>query len=165
MASSKGRMLRLVVIIKIVIMGTIVCSRNGLKNKKKKQHIVGDSIWSIPPTNHFYTNWSSSYSFHTGDSLYFDFDSGLYNVIQVPRGEFDSCIGDQPLDAFMEGPAAVSLPRKGVYYFVCNVSNYCELGVKVSVVVVDEIISNSVDYSINTPSPSPLVDAQSPSPG
>ncbi|EYU33143.1 hypothetical protein MIMGU_mgv1a020289mg, partial [Erythranthe guttata] len=120
----------------------------------KKQHIVGDSIWSIPPTNHFYTNWSSSYSFHTGDSLYFDFDSGLYNVIQVPRGEFDSCIGDQPLDAFMDGPATVRLPRKG-----------CELGVKVSVVVVDEIISNSVNYSINTPSPSPVVAAQTPSPG
>lgn len=58
-------------------------------------------------------------------------------MIQVSRGEFDGCSGDQPLYTFMESPAVVALPRKGIVYFVCNVSNYCELGLKVSVSVDD----------------------------
>ncbi|GFP88838.1 mavicyanin [Phtheirospermum japonicum] len=120
----------------------------------QQQHIVGDSIWSIPPTNDFYTNWSSSYSFHIGDTLYFDFDSGLYNVIQVSRGEFDSCSGNQPLNALMDGPAVFPLWRKGVFYFVCNVSDYCWLGLKVSVIVDDE----EEEGSRGSPSPSPLMD-------
>ncbi|KAL8518213.1 hypothetical protein ACS0TY_009546 [Phlomoides rotata] len=106
------------------------------------QHIVGDSIWSIPPTNDFYTNWSSSYSFQIGDTLYFDFDSGLYNVIQVSRGEFDDCTGNQPYEAAMDGPAILPLSLKGVFYYVCNVSNYCALGLK--------------SYHSGTSSPSPL---------
>ncbi|KAK6137746.1 hypothetical protein DH2020_028498 [Rehmannia glutinosa] len=118
------------------------------------QHIVGDSIWSIPPTNDFYTNWSSSNSFHIGDTLYFDFDSGLYDVIQVSRGEFDSCTGNQAFKAFMDGPAIFALSRKGVFYFICNVSNYCDLGQKVSVIV------DHQNYSMDSsgPSPSPLPD-------
>ncbi|XP_057789256.1 mavicyanin-like [Salvia miltiorrhiza] len=99
------------------------------------QHRVGDSIWSIPPTINFYKNWSSSYTFHTGDSLYFDFDSGLYNVLQVSRGEFDRCTGDEPYNAAYDGPATIPLPLKGVSYYICNVSNYCALGQKVWIIV------------------------------
>ncbi|KAI3470662.1 hypothetical protein Pfo_027325 [Paulownia fortunei] len=122
------------------------------------QHIVGDSIWSIPPTNDFYTNWSSSYSFQIGDTLYFDFDSGLYNVIEVSRGEFDSCSRNQAFKAFMEGPAIFPLSRKGVFYFICNVSNYCALGQKVSVIV-DQ---NSMDSRSPSPSPVPGFPPQTP---
>ncbi|CAI9773078.1 unnamed protein product [Fraxinus pennsylvanica] len=99
------------------------------------QYIVGDSIWSIPLTNNFYSNWSSSYTFRTGDALYFDFDSPFYNVIEVSRGEWESCTANQPYKAFMEGPATVPLMQKGVFYFICNVSNYCALGLKFSVTV------------------------------
>ncbi|KAL3637889.1 hypothetical protein CASFOL_018337 [Castilleja foliolosa] len=120
-----------------------------------QNHIVGDSIWSIPPTYDFYGNWSSSYSFHIGDTLYFDFDSGLYNVIQVSRGEFDSCSGNQPLDALMYGPATFPLSRKGVFYFMCNVSNYCWLGQKVSVIVDEEEEEEEEEKSAPLASPSP----------
>lgn len=33
------------------------------------QYQVGGSVWSIPPSPHYYTNWSSAQSFRTGDSL------------------------------------------------------------------------------------------------
>ncbi|CAL9137836.1 unnamed protein product [Musa acuminata var. zebrina] len=33
------------------------------------QHLVGDSIWSIPPSNEFYSNWASNRSFAVGDDL------------------------------------------------------------------------------------------------
>lgn len=32
-------------------------------------HIVGESIWSIPLSQDFYKNWSSSHTFRVGDSL------------------------------------------------------------------------------------------------
>ncbi|GER54971.1 early nodulin-like protein 1 [Striga asiatica] len=107
------------------------------------QHVVGDSIWSIPPTHDFYSNWSTSYSFHVGDTLYFDFDSGFYDVNLVLRGEFDSCSGAHAVRAFVEGPVFFRLSRKGAFYFVCGVSNYCSLGMKVSVVVDDRSESPS----------------------
>ncbi|KAG0453270.1 hypothetical protein HPP92_025934 [Vanilla planifolia] len=32
-------------------------------------HVVGNSIWSIPPSNDFYIDWSSNRSFFVGDNL------------------------------------------------------------------------------------------------
>ncbi|XP_073120887.1 mavicyanin-like [Henckelia pumila] len=121
------------------------------------QHMVGDSIWSIPPANDFYANWSSSHSFHIGDTLYFDFDSGFYDVIQVSRGEYDSCWTNQPYKAFVDGPAAIDLTEKGVFYFICNVSNYCRLGQKVCVIVEEKAINMAPSTS-----PSPSTSANSP---
>lgn len=34
-----------------------------------QSYTVGDSLWSIPPSLNFYTNWSSSHFFKIGDSL------------------------------------------------------------------------------------------------
>ena len=32
-------------------------------------HIVGDSIWSVPPTKTFYEDWASTRDFHVDDEL------------------------------------------------------------------------------------------------
>lgn len=63
-------------------------------------------------------------------------------MIQVSRGAFDDCSGDQPYEAIMDGPAILPLSLKGVFYYICNVSNYCALGLKLSVVVDQMIHSN-----------------------
>nr|XP_027102576.1 cucumber peeling cupredoxin-like [Coffea arabica] len=102
------------------------------------EYIVGDSFWSIPTTNDFYTNWSSSHFFQTGDTLYFDFDSGLHNVMEVSRREYESCSADNPFKVFWDGPARVALMEEGVFYFVCSIANYCALGQKLSVAVHSE---------------------------
>ncbi|XP_059669093.1 mavicyanin-like [Cornus florida] len=99
------------------------------------QHIVGDSAWSIPSTPHFYTNWSSSHSFCVGDTLLFDFESELHNVMQVSAREYESCTADYAFRTFTSGPATVPLIEKGVFYFVCSFSNYCTLGQKVTITV------------------------------
>ncbi|XP_027155504.1 cucumber peeling cupredoxin-like [Coffea eugenioides] len=77
------------------------------------EYIVGDSFWSIPTTNDFYTNWSSSHFFQTGDTLYFDFDSGLHNVMEVSRREYESCSADNPFKVLWDGPASVALMEEG----------------------------------------------------
>ncbi|CAA0833592.1 Blue copper protein [Striga hermonthica] len=120
-----------------------------------QQHVVGDSIWSIPPTNDFYSNWSSSYSFRLGDTLYFDFDSGFYDVNLVSRGEFDSCSGAHAVESFVDGPVVFTLSRKGAFYFVCGVSNYCSLGMKVSMVVDDRTAAARSESPSSSPVPSP----------
>ncbi|KAJ4971004.1 hypothetical protein NE237_004103 [Protea cynaroides] len=99
------------------------------------QHRVGDSIWSIPLTEDFYTNWSSTQSFQIGDTLVFEFQSDFHNVIQVSRREYQGCTADNPFQSFQVGPVTVPLVEEGVYYFICSVANYCVLGQKVSVAV------------------------------
>ena len=122
------------------------------------QHLVGDSIWSIPPSNEFYSNWASNRSFAVGDDLgnlnfhslesftcfrykrsspssVFRFELGFYDVVQVSRREFDSCSADNAFRSFLVGPATVSLNEEGVFYFICSFGNYCLLGQKLSVTV------------------------------
>ncbi|CAI0449288.1 unnamed protein product [Linum tenue] len=99
------------------------------------RYTVGDSIWSIPPTSDFYSRWSSAHAFYVGDSLAFQFATELFNVVQVLRHDFESCISNAPLQVFTIGPAVVELSHAGVFYYICNVSNYCDLGLRVAVVV------------------------------
>ncbi|CAL1406514.1 unnamed protein product [Linum trigynum] len=99
------------------------------------RYTVGDSIWSIPPTSDFYSHWSSAHAFYVGDSLAFQFATELFNVVQVLRHDFEGCIANAPLQVFTIGPAVVELSHTGVFYYICNVSNYCDLGLRVAVVV------------------------------
>ncbi|XP_060183588.1 mavicyanin-like [Lycium barbarum] len=118
------------------------------------QHLVGDSIWTIPPTNNFYTNWSSSQVFFPGDTLYFDFDPEFYNVMQVSRREYGYCTANQPYKVFSDGPVNITLMEVGVFYYICSILNYCSLGQKFSVTVLQNSSNNSAPTS--SPSPSPL---------
>ncbi|KAF5178986.1 early nodulin-like protein [Thalictrum thalictroides] len=85
--------------------------------------------WSIQPNKDFYTNWSSNHFFKIGDTLEF------YNVLQVSRRDYDVCNGENTLQDFLNGPAVIPLNREGVYYFICNFSNYCLFGLKISITV------------------------------
>ncbi|KAJ0982623.1 hypothetical protein J5N97_010878 [Dioscorea zingiberensis] len=98
-------------------------------------HIVGDSLWTIPPSNKFYSNWSSNKSFSVGDNLVFKFETGFYNVLQVSRREYEDCKAENYFRAYFVGPATVSLTGEGMYYFITNFGNYCLLGQKVFVSV------------------------------
>ncbi|KAL8193091.1 hypothetical protein R6Q57_026995 [Mikania cordata] len=101
-------------------------------------HIVGDSIWSIPPTNDFYQKWSSSRAFHPGDILYFEFESGMYQVMRVNNWEHDICEANVAIPlgkVYTEGPAWVPLDTEDYYYYVSHILNHCSLGVKLSVFV------------------------------
>ncbi|KAF4401209.1 hypothetical protein G4B88_014050 [Cannabis sativa] len=119
------------------------------------QYWVGDSLWTIPPSPYYYSNWSSSHFFKLGDSLAFDFETGRYNVIQVTRQEYESCTSWSPIKIYYEGPAIVPLTQQGVLYFICNLSNYCNLGQKIAITVHD-------CPKTNPPSPAPTIPASPP---
>ncbi|EOY19297.1 Blue-copper-binding protein, putative [Theobroma cacao] len=115
-----------------------------------ERYVVGGAVWSIPSYPKFYNDWSSSIIFFIGDSLLFDFELGFYNVIQVPRIDYKDCIANNPIKVLNTGPAIVLLTDPGVLYFICNISNYCDLGQKVSITVQKQYTNLSP-----TPSPSP----------
>ncbi|KAF8684793.1 hypothetical protein HU200_044216 [Digitaria exilis] len=65
----------------------------------------------------------------------FRFETGLYDVVQVSRREYDDCTADDPYQIFSDGPAVVLQASTGVRYYVCTVGNYCKLGVRLYVTV------------------------------
>ncbi|GAV91645.1 Cu_bind_like domain-containing protein [Cephalotus follicularis] len=99
------------------------------------RYTVGDAVWSIPPYPDYYTNWSSSHVFYIRDSLLFEFETELYNVIQVPKQDYDNCTFNNPIKILNSGPTIILLNEEGVFYYICNMSNYCALGQKISVFV------------------------------
>ncbi|XP_011024140.1 PREDICTED: chemocyanin-like [Populus euphratica] len=99
------------------------------------RYTVGGSVWSIPPHPDFYYNWSSSHTFYIGDVLVFDFEYEFFNAIQVPRLDYESCTALNPMRILTRSPAVAILIHEGVNYYICNISNYCDLGLRFSVVV------------------------------
>ncbi|KAJ7974818.1 cucumber peeling cupredoxin-like [Quillaja saponaria] len=125
------------------------------------RYTVGDSPWNIPPYPTYFDNWSSSNFFRTGDSLVFDFETNLYNLIQVPRQDYEDCTSCNPIKVLTYGPATIPLTHRGVFYFICNISNYCSLGQKISVTVHNY---RSPDNPTPAPLPSPSPPPTSPVP-
>ncbi|OWM87674.1 hypothetical protein CDL15_Pgr022787 [Punica granatum] len=137
-----------VLLLLLMVMGQLPCLSSAL------QHIVGGSEWTIPPFPGFYANWSSSRRFFTGDTLYFDFEPWFYNVMQVSKLEYEACTAGNPFRAFDSSPATVLLIQEGESYFICNVSNYCSLGQKVSVIASRR---SCISFPTTTsPSPAPF---------
>ncbi|CAN1844461.1 G-type lectin S-receptor-like serine/threonine-protein kinase At2g19130 [Linum perenne] len=118
------------------------------------RYIIGDSIWAVPPSSDFYSSWSFSHNFYVGDSIVFEFGIELFNVIQVMRNDYESCIADAPLKVYRSSPAVIELTYKGAFYYICNVSNYCDLGQKVSIVVFQRPPSSAPMPSPSSPLPS-----------
>ncbi|PON70241.1 Phytocyanin domain containing protein [Parasponia andersonii] len=128
------------------------------------QYWVGDSLWTIPPFPDYYSNWSSSHFFKIGDSLVFDFETGRYNVIQVTRQEYESCTSWSPIKIINGGPGIIPLTERGVFYFICNFSNYCSLGQKIDITVHDcreSYPPAPAPSPVSPPSPAPAVVAPS----
>ncbi|KAL5800517.1 hypothetical protein ACOSQ4_033401 [Xanthoceras sorbifolium] len=115
------------------------------------EYRVGDSVWSIPPYPHYYSDWSSAHLFYMDDSLVFDFETEFSNLIEVAPLDYQSCTANNPIKIISSGPATILLKEAGVFYFLCNLSNYCELGQKICIIVQDRHANFPP-----TPTPSPL---------
>nr|CAB3493876.1 unnamed protein product [Digitaria exilis] len=115
-------------------------------------HVVGGSSgWCIPTNPGLYRAWADNRTVYVGDNLVrlkrpvlipcaavlsvFRFETGLYDVVQVSRREYDDCTADDPYQIFSDGPAVVLQASTGVRYYVCTVGNYCKLGVRLYVTV------------------------------
>ncbi|KAG5594154.1 hypothetical protein H5410_035386 [Solanum commersonii] len=112
-------------------------------------HIVGDTMgWTIPsggPTT--YANWASGRTFRVGDTLVFNFTTGVHDVAKVTKSAYDSCSSSGPVSLITVGPANITLNSTGTEYFICTFGQHCNAGQKLAI--------NVTTSSTTTPSPAP----------
>jgi hypothetical protein len=90
----------------------------------------------------------------------FDFDAKFYNLIQVSQSEYEHCTALEPLKVFNSSPVNFPLKERGVYYFICSVSNYCTLGQKVIIDVHQIPPQNPPTPSASPPQQVPKISPQ-----
>ncbi|CAK9310397.1 unnamed protein product [Citrullus colocynthis] len=121
-------------------------------------HTVGDSAgWRIPPNGaDFYVTWAAGKTFRVGDSLVFNFTTGLDEVTRVSKRSFDLCSDDDEIgDSIETGPATIPLSSPGEYYFISSEDRHCQQGQKLAI---------NVTAAPGAPTP-PSSNAPPPTPG
>ncbi|GJW96448.1 cucumber peeling cupredoxin-like protein [Tanacetum coccineum] len=102
------------------------------------RHVVGDSIgWTIPTNGAgAYTTWAASQTFRVGDTLFFNFTTGVHNVQEVSQSAYGPCTVANPISTETNGPATITLRTAGNHYYICAFGTHCQAGQKVTVNVV-----------------------------
>ncbi|KAG5590946.1 hypothetical protein H5410_041460 [Solanum commersonii] len=68
---------------------------------------VGDSSgWTF---NYNYNEWTFFKQFEAGDTLVFNYDPQLHNVMQVDINDYNSCTASNPLATFNSGSDSIIL--------------------------------------------------------
>ncbi|XP_072953713.1 cucumber peeling cupredoxin-like [Typha angustifolia] len=137
----------------VVTMTAINIILEGSVAAASTTHVVGGATnWTIPSATTFYSDWSSSQTFAVGDTLVFNFPTGIHNVIPVPKSGYDGCSSKQQLGTTMaNGPATVTISSPGIHYYICGIGSHCSFGQKLAITVA----SSSTSSPTATPSPSP----------
>ncbi|OAY72680.1 Cucumber peeling cupredoxin [Ananas comosus] len=99
------------------------------------QHVVGGATgWTIPPNASFYSDWSSAQAITVGDTLLFNFTTGIHNVMPVGKAGYDGCSTQGTVGPTLTtGPATVTLKAPGAHYYICGVPTHCSFGQKLAV--------------------------------
>ncbi|WOL19301.1 basic blue protein-like [Canna indica] len=94
-------------------------------------HIVGDSQgWGFMS----YTNWVNGKSFAAGDTLVFNYQAGLHNVVPVNAAGYRSCkASGSASTAATSGNDKFTL-KKGTNYFICSLPGHCGAGMKIQAI-------------------------------
>ncbi|RZC56553.1 hypothetical protein C5167_015403 [Papaver somniferum] len=101
-------------------------------------HIVGRSLgWRFPPNVTYYQDWAKPRTFGLGDKLVFPFRTGVHNLIEVSKEDFDACTQKKVVHMLYKGPIVLELNELGEHYYYCGVGTHCELGQKLSINVVN----------------------------
>lgn len=98
--------------------------------------VGGNTGWTIPPNNTFYSNWASANTFRVGDTLVFNFATGAHDLTVVTRQAYDSCSTANAVNRITNGPARVRLNTTGQHYYICGFPGHCTAGQKLTVNVV-----------------------------
>ncbi|KAK9064621.1 hypothetical protein SSX86_016003 [Deinandra increscens subsp. villosa] len=101
----------------------------------KTRHVVGDaSGWSIPPGGATtYATWAAQQTFTVGDTLFFNFTTGLHTVAEVSQPAYGACSSINTLSLNPTGPTTVTLTRPGTHYYICTVVSHCQIGQKLTI--------------------------------
>ena len=139
----------------------IITSLQLQSTAAQTRHVVGDALgWTIPAQGAAtYTVWASKRTFRVGDTLLFNFTTGIHNVAEVSQAAYGPCATTNTLSLNPNGPAVVKLTRPGNHYYICTVVSHCQIGQKLAIKVSPAATSATPDQV----SPSSTI-ATSPSP-
>ncbi|KAK9103816.1 hypothetical protein Sjap_021070 [Stephania japonica] len=99
-------------------------------------HIVGGSQgWAYTSNPTYYQDWVKPRTFGVGDKLVFPFRTGVYNVIEVNKDEFNACTQHSPIEMYAKGPLVLNLTEPGERFFYDGVGTHCEAGTKIAIKV------------------------------
>ncbi|KAK3193787.1 hypothetical protein Dsin_025097 [Dipteronia sinensis] len=94
-------------------------------------YTVGDSTgWTIGPD---YEKWANSKKFHNGDTLVFNYNSKIHNVMQMRQQDYNSCTTSSPIAVYTSGSDRITLKGSTHYYFICGFPGHCQSGQKVNI--------------------------------
>ncbi|OAY58881.1 basic blue protein [Manihot esculenta] len=97
-------------------------------------HVVGGiDGWTLFTNS---SNWVQGKEFHVSDVLEFNYERGLHNVMQVNSTAYEGCIKDTYIGLFTSGNDSLVLSEVGQMWFICGVSDHCELGQKLTINVI-----------------------------
>ena len=64
----------------------------------------------------------------------FNYDTSLHNVLQVNSAAYEGCIKETS-KLFASGNDSLVLSDAGEYWFICGISDHCENGQKLGIIV------------------------------
>ncbi|KAH7285063.1 hypothetical protein KP509_33G010800 [Ceratopteris richardii] len=141
---------------------TVVTMTAVGRGSAKEYTVGGSSGWN---TGVDYKSWASQYTFHTGDSLKFDYAGGFHNVQQVSASDYKGCDSSNAIVSDASGTTVIKLDKAQTYYFICGTPGHCESGMQLSVTVSDSAApkpspsASSVPKQQNTPSSATMTPA------
>lgn len=91
--------------------------------------------------------WYEGKNFVVGDSLLFQYDKDLDNVVQVSGAlELEFCDTSSPLAVYESGQDLVRLTRPGFYYFISSKPGRCAAGLRLDVLVTPKDSPNQANF-------------------
>ncbi|CAN6807255.1 unnamed protein product [Brassica oleracea] len=136
------------------------------------------SFYEVGDTNGWTTKMGLEYffffffTFYLGDSLIFQYNKDLHNVMEVSFKDYELCNPNSALATYHSEYEPVKLNRTGHYYFICGVPGHCECGQKLEVLVTAPASlqnpattqQNNSSTSNSNPEPNPTIPDPKPNP-
>ncbi|XP_059300898.1 mavicyanin-like [Lycium ferocissimum] len=93
---------------------------------------VGDSAgWN--GGNVDYHMWASTKTFQVGDTLVFQYNQQLHNVVRVSLSDFHLCNAFNPIVTYSTGNDTITINGPGHFYYICGFKGHCQAGQKVDI--------------------------------
>ncbi|KAI7751469.1 hypothetical protein M8C21_017687 [Ambrosia artemisiifolia] len=117
-------------------------------------NVGGKDGWTLHPSES-YSQWSSRLRFVVNDILHFKYNGGTDSVLEVSKGDYDSCNTNSPITTLTGGDSTFSLKRPGPFYFISGNKSNCDQGQKLTVVVITPRSTKTPPAVAPTPPGSP----------
>ncbi|KAL8237892.1 hypothetical protein R6Q59_018973 [Mikania micrantha] len=118
-------------------------------------NVGGKDGWTLHPSEN-YNQWSSRLRFIVNDTLHFKYNGGSDSVLEVSKGDYDSCNTNSPITSLTGGDSVFNLNRPGPFYFISGNKSNCDQGQKLTVVVISPKKKQAPPAGAPAPAKSPV---------